>query len=69
MKQLFLFFIVLLSINNLFAQKIYVTNTEAWADLVVYAEETEAWADLIIYYTDTKAWAGWEKNQKKYLLE
>lgn len=62
MKQLFVLFFILFNISFVSAQKIYVTDTEAWADIKIYVTETEAWADLVVYKEDTEAWATGNKG-------
>ncbi len=57
MKHLLSVISVVFCMSSLNAQKIYVTETEAWADIKVYVTETEAWADLVVFVEDTEAWA------------
>jgi hypothetical protein len=62
MKQLITFILIMITFTIANAQKIYVTDTESWADIKVYVTDTESWADLVVYVEDTESWATGNKG-------
>lgn len=57
MKKISVFLIFILAVAmDLHAQKLYVVDNQAFADLK-------------IYFVDNQAFAGWKNRKKQYLME